>query len=541
MFSKKRGARRPRGMTSGGTATASGGTGTAPSRAWTACLLLVLAWMTSGATAPAIKTVADGRSADRKAARIKLNELAAQLGEPRHERRRAAVRELAELGTEPAWELLLGALADPRAEVADEAQWQLGFLEHPGLSKELFGSDGLGSRDPWVRLRVAEALGRMPLDIDANDLLPAGTRGDLNVSRTLLWSLERRARCDRLGEPPLGLARKVEKLVRGNADAALRADALATLAALDADAARSYVERFADDRHARCRVAALVMGVDLLEPDAALDLARALADDEADSVRAAAVIALEDLGVREGLDLLVQRLEKEPRMRTRQRALDALQRLSGMRHRADPRPWRAWIAGLPPDWRPARAELGPTTGGTVAFAGLPLLSDRLAFLIDFSGSLWVEREGREPRKTAVDAALSAALPKLDPSARFLLVPYTAEPHPWRDTLEPAKPRLVERALQDFKDCRERGSGNAYSAIELALAQPDIDTIVLLTDGAPTGGRRWKMDLIVELLAFELRFRPVAIDLVLVDAPGGLARRWKRIAANSGGRAVEVSM
>jgi HEAT repeat protein len=484
------------------------------------------------------RAAADGSSREARAA---LNELAAQLGEPKHERRRAAVRELAELGTQPAWELLLGALADPRAEVADEAQWQLGRLEHPGVTKELFGRDGLSSRDPWVRVRVAEALGRMPLDVDGNDLLPDGTRGDLDIARTLLWSLERRARNGRLGEPPLGLARKVEKLVRGNADAVLRADALATLAALDADVARPYIERFEADRHARCRIAALVLGVELLEPDAALDLARRLAADEDDAVRAAAVIAVEDLGLREGLELLVQRMETEPRMRTRQRALDALQRLSGLKHRADPRPWRAWIAQLPQDWRPTRAELGPAVGGTAAFAGLPILSDRVAFLIDFSGSLWVEREGREPRKKAVDEALRAALPKLDESARFLLVPYTAEPHPWRETLEPAKPRIVESALKDFADCRERGSGNAYGAIELALAQPEVDTIVLLTDGAPTGGRRWKLDLIVELLAFELRFRPVALDIVLVDAPSGLASRWKRIAAESGGRTVEVSL
>lgn len=501
---------------------------------------ILLALFVSGDHA-SLRGPLDGSASDRKAERAAFNALSEQLGDPQHEKRRAAVRELAELGTQPAWELLIGALADPRAEVADEAQWQLGRLEHPGLIKELFGSAGLGSRDPWVRLRVAEAFGRMPLDLDANKFLPSGTRGDLEVSRALLWSLERRAQAGRLGEPPLGLARKVEKLVRGNADAELRADALATLAALDADAARPYLERFEDDKHPRCRVAALVMGVELLEADAALDLARRMLMDEDDSVRAAAVIAIEDLGLREGLRLLVERLESEPRLRTRQRALDALQRMSGLKHRADPRPWLAWIASLPPDWRPARGELGPSAGGTVAFAGLPLLSDRLAFLIDFSGSLWVDREGRGPRKQAVDEALRAALPKLAEDARFLLVPYTAEPHPWREKLEPAKRSIVEKALDDFADCKERGSGNAYSAIELALAQPEVDTIVLLTDGAPTGGRRWKLDLIVELLAFELRYRPVAIDLVLVDAPSGLARRWKQIAETSGGRAIEVSL
>lgn len=472
--------------------------------------------------------------------RARCNELAAQLGETRHERRRAAVRELADLGTEEAWTLLLGALADPRAEVADEAQWQLGRLEHPGLARELFGRDGLGSRDAEVRERVAEALGRVPLAVDAGELLPTSGGRDTAVARALLWSLERRARAGRLGEPPLGMARKLEKLVRSGDDA-VRCDALAALAAVDADAARPWVGRFSEDRAPRLRVAAVVLGVELLDADAALDLARALGADEDPGVRAACVTAVEDLGARGGLPWLVERMQREPRARTRQRALDALQRLTGMKYRADPRPWRDHIATLPADWRPARADFEPAAGGTAAFAGLPLLSDRMAFLIDFSGSLWVAREDKGPRKEAVDAALAAALPRLDEAATFHLVPYTAEPHPWRADAAPAKERVVREALADFEACRERGSGNAYGAIEYALSKPDVDTIVLLTDGAPTGGRRWKMDLIVELLRFELRFRPVAIDLVLVDAPSGLAKRWKTIAAFTGGRAVEVSL
>jgi len=451
------------------------------------------------------------------------------------------VRGLAELGTQPAWELVIGALDDPRAEVADEAQWQLGWLEHPGVEKALYGKHGLGSRDAWVRVRVAEALGRMPLAVDTRRLLPKGARGDLAVSRTLLWSLERRARAGRLGGDVLGLARKLEKLARGRGDPALRADALATLTAVDVVRATALLPHFEEDRDARCRTAALVLGVELLDADQALDMARRLAADESDPVRAAAVIALEDLGLREGLGLLVDRMETEPRRRTRRRALEALQRLSGMKYRADPRPWRAWIAKQTPDWRPARADLAPASSATAAFAGLPLLSDRIAFLIDFSGSLWTKREGRGTRKAAVDKALGEALPRLPEDTLFHIVPYTAVPHPWRDQLEPAKRRNIEQALEDFADCRERGSGNAYGAIEYALADPRVDTIVLLTDGAPTGGRRWKMDLIVQLLLFELRFRPVAIDLVLVDAPGGLARRWKAISAATGGRAVEVSL
>jgi hypothetical protein len=214
-----------------------------------------------------------------------------------------------------------------------------------------------------------------------------------------------------------------------------------------------------------------------------------------------------------------------------------------MKYRLDPRPWRLWLERLPDGWTartgtpPPAADASELGDRTRAFAGLSVLSDRVRFLIDFSGSLWQGAvEGRTRKDIAVEA-LSKGLTALAPDARFNVIPYTAEPLPWSDALRPARPSDVRDAVDALARCNASGRGNAFDAIQLALADPDVDTIVLYTDGVPTGGRRWNLDLMVELLLEQHRHRGVAFDVVLVDAKGGTARRWERLARATGGRCV----
>ncbi|MCP3918387.1 MAG: HEAT repeat domain-containing protein [bacterium] len=90
-----------------------------------------------------------------------VRELKAQLRAAYPDKRRRAVKKLAALGTEDAWELVFGALEDREPEVADEAQVWIAKVADTGLRKRLLGREGLGAKDDWVRLRVAEAFGRM--------------------------------------------------------------------------------------------------------------------------------------------------------------------------------------------------------------------------------------------------------------------------------------------------------------------------------------------------------------------------------------------
>jgi len=172
---------------------------------------------------------------------------------------------------------------------------------------------------------------------------------------------------------------------------------------------------------------------------------------------------------------------------------------------------------------------------------MPLLSDRICFLFDFSGSMWSRLpDGRTP-KDIVAARLRSALEHLPEQTEFNLVPFTYDPIPWEPRLVQAKRRNVQAALEFFEACREVGKGNFWDAALFALADPRVDTLVVLTDGVPTGGTHCDMDLILPLFEHANRFRKVAVDSILVDAPPGAVRRWRDLSQRTGGRAIEVEL
>jgi hypothetical protein len=268
---------------------------------------------------------------------------------------------------------------------------------------------------------------------------------------------------------------------------------------------------------------------------------RAMASDPASSVRALVVDLYERFASRRSMLDLADLLEREPRPAIRARALAALQRLSGRAESLDPEAWRELVRSLPDYWRPPEGATAAPPSGTSTLAGLPIVSDRLAILVDFSGSLWRVHEDGRSRKKIVDDALRAGLEALPATTRFNVLPYTATPHPWRDALVDATRANVSAANRDFEACREQGSGNFFDAAILALADPEVDTILVLTDGVPTGGKRYDLDLLFEALLDENRYRRVVFDSILVDAPASARKRWLAFAERTGGRSIALAL
>lgn len=477
-----------------------------------------------------------------------LETLARELRAPFPDARRRAVKGLATLGTDEAWRLVFRALEDRDGQVADAAQLALADVATPRLLRELEGKAGLASADPWVRLRVAEALGRMPGPLSGDTLAAAFDRKDPSMTGALLWSLERLAADGRLVRGDGAVVRRVGDELRHGRDGACRARALLALAALDPERARAEASAARSDRDPAVRVAALRVGVtlgstgfDRAEWDAWV--AHAVGD-AAPWVRLA---ALESAAARPGagaLAALVSRLEAEPRVALRARALELLRATTGYRHGPNPAAWRGVVSSLPAAWdgRPVVAGRAADADGARTLAALGRLdpaSDRLAILIDFSGSLWNVRADGRTRKELLDPEFRTLVGALPPEARFNVVPYTAAVFPWQDALVPADPRRVREAQDAFGRWAMRGQGDAFGALEVALADPEVDRILLLTDGAPTGGRRFDLGLMVELLLERRRVRPVIFDVVLIDAPRGTERRWQRLTDSSGGRLLAV--
>jgi len=474
-----------------------------------------------------------------------LDELQVELKSSNKWSRKSAVEKLARLGTPDAWEEVVRALDDPKGEVADTAQLVLAGLTDPESLEFVLGRRGLDSKDEWVRARAVEALGRMSVPLPARGLRHALGDGDPEVRRMACWTVERRA--DGLDEGTREeLLTRLLRLIRGDRDHAVRARALHALMALAPAPGTEAVRAAARDPQSelRCAAAALTRDEGLLE---------ALAADPVLAVRTRAVRTLGEVATRRAARVLVQHLADEPEERLGIQLVEVLQRLSGLKHRRDPRPWRDWADRLPEGWRGRTAPPSPGAPGapgegaalsgnrSVALAGLPILSGRLAFLVDLSGSIWNEREDGTTKKEIIDGKLAEVFERLPESTLFNVIPFTGKPHPWQDELVPATRKNVKSAIRFFERCREQGSGNFWDAAMLALEDPEVDTLLVLTDGLPTGGRRYQLELIVPLFLELNATRQIAVDSILVDAPGKLRGHWAALAEGTGGRSIAIEL
>ena len=98
-------------------------------------------------------------------------------------------------------------------------------------------------------------------------------------------------------------------------------------------------------------------------------------------------------------------------------------------------------------------------------------------------------------------------------------------------------RIEKRLAQ----VRPSGRTALYDGIETALADPQVDTVVVLSDGAPSAGRFFtKTDILGEVKRRN-RWRRARIDVIAVGKDG-IAKRWRgvlrEIAEESGGDYLE---
>ena len=450
--------------------------------------------------------------------------------------RRVAVRELADLGSAQAWELVLSRLGEEDGEVADEAQWQ---LARAPLVAQLLGREGLRARDPWVRLRAAELLGRCRGPLDGSELARHMSRREGEWSATLAWSLERLARADALSGDERRCARLVRQGVRfgGQAGAA----ALMCLEALDGAGLGEELVRAGRGRDELLRAAAAEAFIRRDRPGD-WERVEVLARDDDAGVRRALVEALALRPDQKAAILCAERLGSEEVPTIRARLLHHLRSWSGLRHRYDPRPWREWAAILSEDWQPAQlAEPTRLPEGTTTFAGITVRSDRLCVLVDFSGSINTEIADGVSRRDYLEIELERLLMALPSAARFNVIAFCSEPHAWQEELTRNRRGCAVEALKWFRRLGVRGKGDFFAAAELALEDPDVDTLLVFTDGVPTGGRRWKLELMALLLQQECRFRGVSVDSVLVGASRRTRAAWVEIAARTGGDSMELEV
>jgi HEAT repeat protein len=326
-------------------------------------------------------------------------------------------------------------------------------------------------------------------------------------------------------------------------------------------------------------------------------------DDAVWSVRLAAAGLAGTLRDRRMLAPLVTRLHDE-RRRVVDEAGRSLTRLTGIPFDADPAPWEAWLRGDGASFDPGavepkvafqpkgKAEPPTASGTTVAPArllDLPITSSHVAFVLDASGSMKEpmsapERPPGKPRDpkprsppsggasgggsgggNGSDAGrpsasagtsppaggltrwdrlrieLDAALGDLGEKAEVNVVLFSDEAKalfPASVRVSPASRSRVHDALAGHAPA---GRTALYDGIALALSDPEVDTVVVLSDGAPSAGQWFTKSDLRREVARANRWRKARIDVVAIGADE-VAKRWRslleEIAEESGGTMLE---
>ncbi|MHC4606777.1 MAG: hypothetical protein ACYTAF_07545 [Planctomycetota bacterium] len=281
-------------------------------------------------------------------------------------------------------------------------------------------------------------------------------------------------------------------------------------------------------------------------------------------VRLAAVEALGRTGDPRGIGHLVGAMDRL-RGRIRGRANAALVALTGVDKHGDPEIWRAWwkdnkekvLSGK--YVRPAGAK--PPGPGRTTFYGIPVVSTRMAFLLDLSGSMrepagWkpegMPAEGEQSKLDVLKHELASAVRGMREEARFGVIGCRGSGQPWRNMLLPASARNKERAVKYIESRLPMGATDVYDGLveafkihapgpvgDSAEGGPDpgylrgVDTVYVLSDGRPTVGLVTDPKDILREVARVNRWRRIVIHTVAIGANAD-ADFLKALAERNGG-------
>ncbi len=473
--------------------------------------------------------------------------------------REAAVMELASLKDKDAIAFLAGTLLprskDPLARA--NAAWALRLLKDKSTLPALVTA--LGDPDAHVRACAAEAIGAMEDPSVADKLIAKLGDSDAKVRAAVAGAL------GRLKDPSA-----TEPLAKRMNDGSVIAVAacLRALGEIDALKALPLLQEKLKSKEKEIKIA-VVETLARIDPHSAVDAAKTLIEDEDWSVRAATTMALIVTWDKGAIDVLVDRLQRE-KGRLRFDEVTALRKLTGKQIGFSPIDWKSWWdANKAAFEMPERPKKGKKNGDDAdappatqtSFFNIPLLSDRICFIIDFSGSM---KTVEDPKAQTTEGAqstegmskieialkeLEASINKLAPEVKFTVIMASTEATKQKlrtisKKLIPATEANKKTAIQHVKDAWKklqdikRGRGDYYDAIMEAMEDEEVDTVFLVADGKPTYGLYCDEGNFVEFLGKENEFRKVMIHCILTGKKGTSPRFMEDVSEMTGGMFVK---
>lgn len=298
--------------------------------------------------------------------------------------------------------------------------------------------------------------------------------------------------------------------------------------------------KLAETKDDALRMGACHALADLGTPEAIAHLERLL-DDDHWPVRAEAMWQLTSLRKKSTVPALIRRIPQEtPRLQ--EEVCKALRILTAKDLGTTAERWERWWAAEGDAF-----EVGPLDEGLAAeqrreasadegrsnatFFGLRIISDRVCFILDTSGSMAAESDVAATRMDAAKRQLVEALEKLPVGESFNMIFFSNSASAWKKSLSKMSDATRDKAIEAANDLRPDGGTAVYDALKLAFDDQDVDTIYLLTDGEPTAGEIIEPDRIRRQVAAWNETRLITLHTISV---GRDSRLLQDLAEDSGG-------
>ncbi len=397
---------------------------------------------------------------------------------------------------------------------------------------------GLTEQRPAARALCADVLARMPVAADAVLVARLGEERNELVLIALMRA------CGTRRSP--GAAYAIVTAARTRAKRSdVQAAALTALGrlGLDEQVAFDYVQERVRLSNWEERIAVLDTVAGTGNKRGAPLLAGALGDARW-QVRLAAIQGLARLRAKSSIGPLIAQLAKEKTRRIRRALADTLHSITHRQLFDDAARWSAWWFDnknkfVVPEKPPGAGKTRKGGRRTVAFYGIPVDSERIIFVIDQSGSMSAPLTSTGPdtydnRLEKAKAETLKVVAKLNDRARINVVFFESEIHEWKkDTLAPLYGSTRRALAEHLKEPQPTGGTDLFGGLQRALETKHVDTIYLLSDGAPTNGLT-NADDILDAVRKINRTRRITIHCVSVGRNAPLLRR---LAEATGGKYV----
>jgi hypothetical protein len=261
-------------------------------------------------------------------------------------------------------------------------------------------------------------------------------------------------------------------------------------------------------------------------------------------LRSSAARALSEIRHEGAVGPLIDRLGRE-KGRLAYEICHALHLLTGTDFGLDAGIWKKWwdeYKGTflpPPILNPKRAS--HLTSAPATYHNIPVVSHRIIFLLDISGSmrntvgLATLPKGAPEGGTRLDFCrweMIRTLGKLSQKVSFNIITFETRIHIWSDTVVPATPRNRHAAKVFLARQNPTGSTNLFDALKAAFRDPRADTLYVLSDGYPSGDSTEILRWIRE------KNRSRMLDIHTISL-GSVGRFMKQLAEENGGKAVAL--